>query len=242
MPAFSGSERWSNSAAYELIHDLRRQSDIGSIYKDPDTGAAAIDQVVFLMTSSLTPAAASSDHLGRESWVPRDMMAGIGVFSPVAQTTLMLGGATTILKQFFGFGDWFGIPIISGANQQADGAAIYPLTASVLRGFKYGLLNAVPTRPNAVFRYDTFGQFRDMLEPRPYARFWKGGQLAAEAPVQIVFMGRDGDVGVRPRTTNSQNLSPFATSSVPYDDGTARDRSTLEPDLDPDAQLSITIA
>jgi len=117
----------------------------------------------------------------------------------------------------------------------------FPQSALLLRGFKYGLINAVPTSPNATYRYDTFGQFRDLLEPRLYARFWESGEVSDDAPVQIVFMGRDGDVDVRPRTTNSQNLSTFATSSVPYVDGLARDRATLEPDLDPTAQLSITI-
>lgn len=37
----------------------------------------------------------------------------------------------------------------------------------IIRGWKYGLINAMPYYTSAVFRRDRFGQFRDMLEQRP---------------------------------------------------------------------------
>jgi hypothetical protein len=266
--AMSGSARWGQSAAFELITDLPRQSNIGSIYKDPESGKPAVETVAFVTTSSL-------DQGGKGN-LPDRILQYIGSNTP-QHSTLTLGGPSTVLKQFFGFGDFQGIPIKTGPIENDGQNSTYPKSSQLLRGFKYGLLNAVPVSPNAVFRYDTFGQFRDMLEPRPFARFFEtvydaegtaGDRLLGdEPPVQVVFMGRDGDVDVRPKTTNSQNLSTFATSSIPFFDlvgeyytkegvlvtprtsagvvltreAYGRDRRTPQPDMDPSSRLSITI-
>lgn len=40
-----------------------------------------------------------------------------------------------------------------------------------IRGWKYGLVSGFPTHSKAVFRRDKYGQFRDMLEQRPYTKF-----------------------------------------------------------------------
>ena len=93
-----------------------------------------------------------------------------------------------------------------------------------------------------------------MLEQRPQTRFFsaelEGSKLTKagsfverldESAVSIVFVGRDGDVGVKPNTTNSQNLSTFATSSVPYFDGLVRERATTEPDLVPDSHITLQL-
>jgi hypothetical protein len=110
-----------------------------------------------------------------------------------------------------------------------------------IRGYKYGLINFLPISPNAIFRYDTFGQFRDMLESRPYARSFREGDLE-ESPINISFRSRAGAVGVDPLATNSQNLSVFATSSVPYFDGLSKDRTTVQPDLLDTPSDSITLS
>jgi hypothetical protein len=43
--------------------------------------------------------------------------------------------------------------------------------APVIRGWKYGLFNGLPTNSKAVFRRDKYGQLRDMLEQRHYTKF-----------------------------------------------------------------------
>lgn len=40
-----------------------------------------------------------------------------------------------------------------------------------IRGWKYGLFSGLPANSKAIFRRDKFGQFRDMLEQRPYTKF-----------------------------------------------------------------------
>ena len=42
-----------------------------------------------------------------------------------------------------------------------------------LSGFKYGLINTKPLSTTAIFRSDTYGQFRDMLEQRSYSRLYE---------------------------------------------------------------------
>ena len=201
-----------------------------------------------------------------------NMLAGImtgstpGLTAPVidAKVTIFQHNGTAgiaktdpagTLKAFFGFGDW--------GNSNAPISRILlrpfvsvpgggPVRAVVPRGWKYGLINAIPYRPSCIFRRTTFGQFRDMLEQRPYSRYWTtidptGKQqeiaLGDEPPVQINFVSRGGIISVPPASTNSQNLSQFATASVPYFDifhtadntfqnqATGKDRSTIQPDL-----------
>lgn len=43
--------------------------------------------------------------------------------------------------------------------------------APVIRGWKYGLYSGFPTHSKCIFRRDKFGQFRDMLEQRPYTKY-----------------------------------------------------------------------
>jgi hypothetical protein len=40
-----------------------------------------------------------------------------------------------------------------------------------IRGWKYGLYSGLPSNSKAIFRRDKYGQFRDMLEQRPYTKF-----------------------------------------------------------------------
>lgn len=100
----------------------------------------------------------------------------------------------------------------------------------VIRGFKYGLANVVPTRTSAVFRRDRFGQFRDMLEQRLFTVSFVDNGVSATCPVTVEFRDRNTSAIADAIETNSLNLSMFCTSSIPYDDGNYRDRPNLGPD------------
>ena len=82
-------------------------------------------------------------------------------------------------------------------------------------------------KPNtAVFRYDKFGNIRDMLEPLRDSRFVKlrtTNKGLRDAPVFVRFF-RDGEE-TSPSNTFSQNLSTYVTNSIVYIDNPA---STLE--------------
>ncbi len=104
------------------------------------------------------------------------------------------------------------------------------------RGWKYGLINAMPQNTQAVFRSDRYGQFRDMLEGRVYSAFTITGDknpnnlTDTTAPVLVKFQkpvwdlyDADGNSGghpgkietVNPGGTRSGTLQLSATSSNP---------------------------
>lgn len=139
---------------------------------------------------------------------------------------------TEFLKFYFGSGDtWQKNPNLQRVNLYSDGYD-WPAYVPKIRGWKYGLLSALPSNATAVYRHDSFGQFRDMLEQRSDARFYKtltrgrfkGRGYPAAAPVRVRFVDVDGRL-TAPEKTWSQNLSRFCTSSLPFfDDGVPRNR------------------
>ena len=67
-------------------------------------------------------------------------------------------------------------------------------------------------------------------------------EASTEYPVDIKFVSRGGLINVDPAQTNSQNLSQFATSSVPYFDiFTSKDVGKQRPNIQPDSATEVTI-
>lgn len=138
---------------------------------------------------------------------------------------------------------WKGLALTSGQvselyNLELVGSAVGSLrhrqgrnTLGISRApaLRYGISNVDPEFTAAQWRADKFGQLRDTLEQRFYTAF--PGTLS---PITVKFSG---SFGVMPDDTHSQNLSIFATSSLPYfDDGEARNRSD-----NPDDTLIVAI-
>jgi len=119
----------------------------------------------------------------------------------------------------------------------------FPVTRGVIiRGFKYGLTNIMPTKTNAIFRRDHFGHLRDQLEQRLFTRTSATSDtLVDNIPVTIQFRSRGTGQLVDASETNSINLSLYCTSSIPYTDGSARDRTDLTPDDRPASTVSYSI-
>ena len=109
---------------------------------------------------------------------------------------------------------------ISGFGSDLLGHAI----VSGSQGFRYGLYNNNPVKTQIAYRYNKFGQFRDMLEQRPYTAYFAnairltkiGGRT--EGAIEINFIS--GSEVIKPvLAASSSNISIFATSSHPYSDG-----------------------
>lgn len=111
-----------------------------------------------------------------------------------------------LYSTFFGFGDGehnFPKPVKEiGVN-----GIIYAFVPQI-RGWKYGLVDGQPKFSTAIFRYGKFGQFRDMLEQRPFTKFYTD-DTPLEAAIQVRFL------------TSSQAYSrslDYVTASAPsYD-------------------------
>ena len=113
-------------------------------------------------------------------------------------------------------------------NQASAGVSQRPFSSGT---FRYGISSVEPEFTSSRWRYDHYGYFRDMLEPRRNIVTYDGLKT-----VKINFMS--GSTKVDSMLTHTQNLSTFATSSMPYfDDGVARNR----PD-NPDESLVDVIA
>ena len=85
-------------------------------------------------------------------------------------------------------------------------------------------MNYQKTKSTAVFRHDTYGQFRDMLEQRQYTRFYDAGDESTppglqESAVTCIFVDGDGVPTSDPRLTSCLNVSKAMTSSIPYKEG-----------------------
>ena len=96
----------------------------------------------------------------------------------------------TFLKAFYGFGDSgdSNLPIIT--NLEDTNTAQTKAGSEVqIRGFKYGLISALPTYTSCIFRRDHYGQFRDMLEQRPFTAVQKF-QYPAQEGGEIVVGGQ----------------------------------------------------
>jgi hypothetical protein len=139
---------------------------------------------------------------------------------------------TKALMYFFGIGDnQVGHPLLNAYDQNTiwEGDP-----SGMVRGFKYGLRNMFPQNSKATFRRDHYGQFRDMLEQREFTRCHNGRHTLKSAVI-CRFFDEDGEVLI-PEDTFSQNLSIFATSSLPYFDGIFRNRND-----DPDDTFRVAL-
>jgi len=114
----------------------------------------------------------------------------------------------------------FGHKIGSGSNATVSTPAD-PLPRNEKAGtYRYGISNIEPEFTSARWRPDHYGYFRDMLEPRQHVVTVGGAK-----PIKIRFVSGS-NVIYNPTDTHTQNLSTFATSSMPFfDDGIARNRS-----------------
>lgn len=102
----------------------------------------------------------------------------------------------------------------------------------MIRGWRYGVFSGIPSYTQAYFRKGKYGMPRDMLEQRLFVKSYMindpnypndSGSGVTDSPLTVRFVNTDGNV-VDPALTWSNNLSLEATSSLPYLDGTSRDR------------------
>jgi hypothetical protein len=152
---------------------------------------------------------------------------------------------TDLIKILYGSGDWnncrraFHFEESAGTFYGSTGRPFYRakvadagappygyssrvLRGAIIRGWKYGMLNAFETQTKAIFRRDRYGHLRDMLEQRQDGKFYNGSVVVV-SPVSVKFIGPNGNT-VKPENTFSSNLSFEATSSLPYFDGSVRNR------------------
>lgn len=132
-------------------------------------------------------------------------------------------GDQVILADFYGIGNF-----LTGSPQPTAYVDDTGYGRPKPRGFKYGILNAFPQNTDAVWRCDRFGQFRDLLEQRQDSKMLidvdAGTPRPGSSVVNVKFVEKNSVIVTRSMYTTSSNLSLEASSSLPYFDGTVRNR------------------
>lgn len=149
------------------------------------------------------------------------------------------------VKYFYGFGDGNGTYDNQHVRGKTTGIAGFfnraVLGGADIRGWRYGMLNGFKTNSTLMYRRDRYGHPRDMLEQRLDTKYYDELGLTPDGilngiigvkkgPVQVSFYDAGGNQ-TNPISTLSSNLSQEATSSFPYVDGVARNRSDYDPSL-----------
>jgi len=125
-------------------------------------------------------------------------------------------------------------PHPDGTHVQTDNNTY--LYSPKIRGWKYGVHSGLPTFSKAYWRRNKYGQFRDMLEQRPYAKYYQSPENAPSDPhfrqgtqpgvITVKFIGTGGRL-TDPANTWSNNLSFECTSSFPYIEDTPTSRNAI---------------
>lgn len=180
-------------------------------YRNPFTSKSVVSQTLFGGSTIRRTAAnltCSFDSISLLSFVTRsgptnevpgqlsyiaDLTLSASISSLVGQFVAAPGFGTPVMntdilyKSFFGFGDGpHNFPV--GFPFYFDAGIQYVFQyAPQLRGWKYGLIDGRPKYATAIWRYGKFGQMRDMLEQRPYTKFYNE-TTSLEAAVQVSFV------------------------------------------------------
>lgn len=106
----------------------------------------------------------------------------------------------------------------------------------IIRGWKYGVYSGLPSFTKAIWRGNRYGQPRDMLEQRLYTKVYNSTDVdlptnntqqgVTLGVVSVKFVDAFGNL-TKPENTWSSNLSLEATSSMPFFDGLALNRPTI---------------
>ena len=206
------------------ISDITRKPIVRDIFSKPGIQSVGNASVSFTAGGIRSP---------NNSWGPVYKSSAKVTYGEDYSNSKVLSSETDLLKVIWGIGDAAHNAAFTGkgvVDWNTSGTTLGNVFQPNVRGWKYGLINAAPISPTAIFRCDAYGQFRDMLEPTLTTRFFDN-QILGEPVIEVNFTSRAGELGISPDSTNSQNLSQFATSSLPYFDGLSKSRPGTQPDL-----------
>lgn len=124
----------------------------------------------------------------------------------------------------YGIGDGYR-GVFAFHNEEQTNDTSKPVFTTI-RGYKYGVYNTSPAYRSLVFRRDSYGQLRDMLEQSIYTTSFTRIQLGGigpqittlERPIDVRFVTQAGIPQANRSNTSCSNLSTYATSSVPFFD------------------------
>jgi hypothetical protein len=196
-------------------------------------------QFNFIKTNKIYSSAGASVDASEEMKVDELLILRTLFAFDVNLVTNYTGSASNddLTKTLFGFGDYTNVfePSTeemniskynpSFRNREANKLIGY---GPIIRGWKYGIYNGLPSYSSNVFRRDRFGQVRDMLEQSIDTAFYIKNPISpipglnrfrgtVTPPIEIKFFNAQGET-TKAELTMSSNINMFATSSIPYVD------------------------
>lgn len=261
--SFSGSieqklrnGNWTKSFPYEPRYaNASRQTNISKSFIATllVKSGSTIEEIEPVLVDSLMPGTIGPTRFSSGPEIPFDYIwfadCSLAVTNSFGYYLTSSATTSDITKVCFGFGDQ-NTSIISangkrfGTNNWPDHRDVSEYRSyldnqyefsPVIRGWKYGVYNGLPTFSKIVYRRSSYGQLRDMLEQRQFTKFYMqrsdetkklGPNTVSVAAVQVSFVDSQGNP-TNAENTSSQNLSFEATSSFPYFDGETRNRNKI---------------
>lgn len=242
---------WTKAFPFETRYQgASRQLDIAKSFNATYKWAPGLPGI-----KSITPTLVSGLIIG-VAYSPSFESIGYTWFSDcdLTKTTIVTGSATTndISRILYGFGDFNSVSLYTDSNAPYIGQTVFLGNKNFanprkidnlfgdgfgfspeIRGWKYGIHSGIPTFSKSYWRRNRFGQFRDMLEQRQYAKYYESPENGPINPkfkqgvklgvVTVKFVSADGKL-TQPSNTWSSNLDFECTSSIPFFDGIPTNR------------------
>tara|TARA_Y100000592_G_scaffold45587_3_gene72364 strand:- start:7258 stop:11055 length:3798 start_codon:yes stop_codon:yes gene_type:complete len=224
---FQSNDRWLRSFPFEPFYSRLNRQPQGSLTSISDRKVS--DNAVFERKSNNISV----------SFTSKGASLGLQVFRKPAPSIPAMNQSLAY-KYWYGVGS--GVAALTGSVHGIAGSNSW-IGATYLRGWKYGVYNALPENSKSIYRFNSYGQFRDRLEQRKDSKFYFEGRAGllpgrfqeptsvTDGPVTVKFSMIENDgrtlsrIKVQPnQTTQCSNMSLECTSSMPYFDGHARNR------------------
>lgn len=248
-----------NPSSLPVISPIEPRAVNGFVFGPVSLGTGVYSyDYSYAFPGSFPPGTINTVYFGNailNNWVSD---ANLNAVNQFGYYTTGSAGIEDASRALFGFGDrntyfQYNTTTLLGAGHFAetrdiegphpDGQTIFADTNNFgfspkIRGWKYGVYSGLPSYSKAYWRPGRFGQARDMLEQRPYTKFFRtegsdqtstafqpGEQPAA---VTVNFIDSTGRLTAAENTW-SNNLSFECTSSLPFFDGMSLNRPTVVP-------------
>lgn len=114
------------------------------------------------------------------------------LFEEVIGTTLIKKNLSA-LKQKDLMSIFYGINVenisrVRFSTDDINNGTVYRYFGNKIQGWKYGVWSGLPTNPKVIFRTGKYGQFRDMLEQRPFTKIFDPKTNTFDNPILISFV------------------------------------------------------
>jgi hypothetical protein len=173
------SFRTSYNAPYSIQTNMTMSSINNSVYDRPDTYYS--NRIGQMIISSIGPNIPTRISYLRDfafvsgTWGSANVnQQNARIFNSKVwdRDELFIPTIEDINRTYFGIGPLRNQSTAYGLGEEFLGAGQYFIVAPIIRGWKYGVYNGNQVSTKCIFRTGRYGNMRDMLEQRPFSKFF----------------------------------------------------------------------